>query len=220
VALVALAAAPAQAQGGSTCTLCNPGAKLEARAENGVVSQMTVPKGRLTLASLVMESPLNVGADAVHFLRYGATSRLDVGVGYWAEPGKLRPAANWQALQARGERPAILVGYGSEPVGKWEDDGAYVSLVKPFGPREHRSQAFLAYFREIDGGTNHLIGGVLQPLGGRWSAFVGRYPFNSWDASVTYQFSPQVQVGVWVCDFARSSRRVAVSLGTGWKAGP
>jgi hypothetical protein len=164
----------------------------------------------------MMGSPVSFRNDATYYLRYGATSRLDVGVGYWTDPGKARPAVNWQLVQARANRPALLVGYGSEPVGEWKDDGAYVSMVKPFGTGERPAQGFLAYFREIDGRTNHLIGGVLKPIGRNLSLFVGRYPFNSWDASVTFPVSSEVQMGVWVRDMAHSPR-IGFSLGTGWR---
>lgn len=150
-----------------------------------------------------------------YFLRYGATPRLDVGVGYWDKPGKPRPAVNWQVLGQSERRPAMLVGYGSEPMGAWRDDGVYLSLVKGFGTPGRRTNVFAAYFREIDGGTNHLIGGVSQPLGRRWSLFVGRYPFNNWEGSVSHQLSPRLQLGFWVGDFARTAR-FGVSVGTGW----
>jgi hypothetical protein len=212
--LFSLAALPAGAQGGSTCTLCNPGGHTAADADS-LTSHVTVAEGRLTLASLAMLDRLAPAQNGVYFLRYGLNANVDVGVGYWADPGKARPAVNWQVVRPRNDRPAVLVGYGSEPVGRWKDDGAYLSLVKGFGTPTRRVQVFLAYFREIDGGTNHLIGGVNRSLGRQWSVFVGRYPFNAWDGSVSYQLSPRVQLGLWACDFARSPR-LGLSLGTGW----
>lgn len=103
-------------------------------------------------------------------------------------------------------------------MGAWEDDGTYVSLIRSFGGGPRQARAFLAYFREIDGATNHLIGGINQPLDRRWSAFVGRYPFNAWHAAVTYQLSTNVQVGLWVNDFGRAPR-LGLSLGAGWEMG-
>jgi len=180
-----------------------------------MTSHVTVAEGRLTLTSITLVDRLAPTQNGVYFLRYGVNSNLDVGLGYWADPGKPRPAVNWQVVRPLKARPAILVGYGSEPVGAWKDDGAYVSFVKGFGPRTQRVQAFLAYFREIDGGTNHLMGGVSRSFGPRWSAYVGRYPFNTWDGSVSFQLSPQVQLGLWACDFARSPR-IGLAIGTGW----
>jgi hypothetical protein len=180
-----------------------------------VASYVTVPEGRLTLTDiLLVDDPRPLG-NSVHFLRYGAKPGLDVGVGYWATPGKLRPAVNWQVTRAVKNRPAVLIGYGSEPLGEWKDDGVYLSLVKGFGPRRNPTYAFAAYFREIGGHTNHLIGGVNQPIGRRWSFFVGRYPFNTWNGSVSYQLSPRTQLGLWACDFGRSCS-VGLSMGTGW----
>jgi hypothetical protein len=175
-----------------------------------------VPEGRLTLVDILMVDAPGLGEESVHFLRYGVRPGVDVGVGYWETPGRLRPAVNWQVSRAQRSRPAVLVGYGSEPLGKWEDDGAYLSLVQGFGSRRRPTYAFAAYFRDVNDGTNHLIGGVSQPLGRRWSLFVGRYPFNTWDGSVSYQLSPQVQLGLWACDFGRSPR-VGLSVGAGWR---
>lgn len=137
-------------------------------------------------------------------------------MGYWSEPGKPRPAVNWQAARERGDRPGVLLGYGSEPMGEWRHDGAYVSLIKGFGPNGRRLQTFVAYFREIDGGTHHLIGGVSQPLGKEWALFVGRYPFNAWHAAATYQLPSGTQIGLWAHDFGRNPR-LGVSLGVGWQ---
>jgi hypothetical protein len=213
-ALSSLAALPARAQGGSTCTLCNPGGHSGLEG-NSMTSHVTVAEGRLTFAGLTLVNRLDPTQNGVYFLRYGVNSRMDVGVGYWADPGKPRPAVNWQVVPPLKDRPAVLVGYGSEPVGEWKDDGAYVSFVKGFGPRTQRVQAFLAYFREIDGGTNHLMAGVSRSFGPRWSVYAGRYPFNTWDGAISYQFSPQVQLGLWACDFGRSPR-VGLAVGTGW----
>jgi hypothetical protein len=215
-ALLSLAALPARAQGGSTCTLCNPGGHSGPEG-NSMTSHVTVAEGRLTFTTLTLVNRLAPLENGVYFLRYGVSSRLDLGVGYWADPGKPRPAVNWQIVPPLKDRPAVLVGYGAEPVGEWKDDGAYVSLVKGFGPRNQRVQAFLAYFREIDGGTNHLMGGVSRSFGPHWSVYAGRYPFNTWDGAISYQLSPQVQLGLWVCDFARSPR-LGIALGTGWSA--
>jgi hypothetical protein len=180
-----------------------------------MTSHVTVAEGRMTFASLTLVNRLAPTQNGVYFVRYGLTSNLDVGVGYWADPGKPRPAVNWQLVRPLKDRPAVLVGYGSEPVGEWKDDGAYVSLVKGFGAPGRRTQVFLAYFREIDGGTNHLIGGVNRSLGQRWSVYAGRYPFNTWDGAISYQISPQVQLGLWACDFGRSTKW-GLAIGTGW----
>ena len=45
-------------------------------------------------ASLSMVDRLAPSQNGVYFLRYGVNSNLDVGVGYWADPGKPRPAVN------------------------------------------------------------------------------------------------------------------------------
>jgi hypothetical protein len=156
-----------------------------------------------------------VSRNGVYFLRYGASPRLDVGVGYWAEDGKVRPAVNYQLVGQTKRRPALLTGYGSEPLSRWKDDGAYLSLVKGFGPAPRRLQCFAAYFREVDGGTDHLIGGVSQALGRKWLLFAGKYLYNTWDASLSYQITPEVQLGLWACNFTRSTE-IGVSLGTGW----
>ena len=180
-----------------------------------MATYVTVPEGRLTLIDIMMADAPRPGGDSVHFLRYGVKAGLDVGVGYWETPGRLRPAVNWQCVSARNGRPAVLIGYGSEPLGKWQDDGAYLSLVKGFGSRRHPIYVFAAFFHVIDGGTNHLIGGVSQVLGQRWSVFVGQYPFHTWDASVNFQVSPRLQLGIWACDVGRSPR-LGVSIGRGW----
>jgi hypothetical protein len=156
------------------------------------------------------------GESQVYYLRYGATPRLELGIGYWGSSEKPRPSVAWQVVPQASDRPALLVGYGSEPMGNWQDDGVYLSFVKGFGPAHRPRHAFLAYYYEIDGGTQHLMGGVNQPLGPRWSLFVGRYPFNTWEGSLSYQLSPQIQLGLWAADFGRSAR-LGVSVGTGWQ---
>jgi hypothetical protein len=156
------------------------------------------------------------GPNETYYLRYGLNQRMDVGVGYWSDPGKARPAINWQAAREQESRPALLLGYGSEPMGEWRDDGVYVSLLKGFGPPGRRLRAFAAYFREIDGRTNHLIGGLNQSLGPQWSLFVGRYPFNSWHAAATYQLGSGTQFGLWANDFTRTPR-LGISFGVGWQ---
>jgi hypothetical protein len=176
---------------------------------------VTVPEGRLTLTDIGMVDEPRLGENSVHFLRYGVRAGLDVGVGYWGTPGRVRPAVNWQCVSARKNRPALLLGYGSEPLGKWEDDGVYLSLVKGFGSRRHPTSVFAAIFHEIDGGRNHLIGGISQALGRRWSVFVGQYPFHTWDASVNFQVSRRLQLGLWACDVGRSPR-LGISIGRGW----
>jgi hypothetical protein len=180
-----------------------------------VASYVTVPEGTLTLTDIALVDERQPWKSSVHFLRYGVRPNLDVGVGFWATPGKMRPAVNWQVARALKSRPAVLVGYGSEPLGRWEEDGLYLSLVKGFGSRRLPTYAFAAYFHELSNGTRHLIGGVSQPLGPKWTLFVGRYPFNQWDSSLGYHLSPRLQLGVWACDFGRKPR-LGLSLGTGW----
>src|SRR5438046_1318947 len=103
----------------------------------------------MTLTDVLLVDDAHPWNSSVHFLRYGVRPGLDVGVGYWTTPGKLRPAVNWQVTRALKGRPAVLIGYGSEPLGRWEDDGVYLSLVKPFGSRRRPTYAFAAYFQEI-----------------------------------------------------------------------
>jgi hypothetical protein len=159
--------------------------------------------------------PVGHGPNETYYVRYGLNRRLDVGVGYWADPGKPRPAFNWQAAREQQSRPAVLIGYGAEPMGEWHHDGAYLSLIKGFGG-SRRTQAFAAYFREIDGETNHLIGGVSHTFSPRWSFFAGRYPFNSWHTAVTYQLPSGTQLGLWAHDVGRSPR-LGFSVGVGWQ---
>jgi len=200
-----------------------------------------VASGRLTLATLAVTGPrgrsssggssagghnhpgtaggghpAGHGRHETYFLRYGLNRRTDVGLGYWSPQGKARPAFNWQAAREGAARPGVLIGYGSEPMGEWRHDGAYVSFLKGFGRPGHRLQAFAAYFREIDGGTNHLVGGLSHSLGPRWSLFVGHYPFNAWHGAVTYQLPSGTQIGLWANDFARNPR-LGISLGMGWQ---
>lgn len=189
--------------------------------------------GKLTLATLVITGPraaaLSGGGHAGHSggtaghgrretysLRYGLNRRMDVGLGYWSTPGKVRPSVNWQVASEQQARPGLLVGYGSEPMGEWRHDGAYVSAIKGFGPASRRTQVFAAYFREIDGGTNHLIAGVNQSLGARWSLFAGRYPFNSWQTAATYRLPSGAQLGLWAHDVGRKPR-LGISIGVGWQ---
>lgn len=192
--------------------------------------------GKLTLATLIVTGPRaatlsgpghnhggssgghTVGHGQTYFLRYGLNRRTDVGLGYWSRPGKPRPSINWQAARERMSRPGVVVGYGSEPMGEWRHDGAYVSLIKGLGGSKRRTQAFAAYFREIDGETNHLIGGLNHSLGARWSLFAGRYPFNSWQGAATYQLPNGTQLGLWAHDFGRKPR-LGVSVGVGWQIG-
>src|SRR3954451_18118552 len=108
-ALLVSLAPPVLAQGGVTCTLCNPG-HGPAAAGNGVASYVTVPEGRLTLTDIVMTDTSRLGEDSVHFLRYGVKPGLDVGVGYWDTPGRIRLAVNWQCVAPLKARPAVLIG--------------------------------------------------------------------------------------------------------------
>jgi hypothetical protein len=106
-------------------------------------------------------------------------TRLEVGLGYWGTSEKPRPGFAWQMVPQAANRPALLVGYGSEPMGNWRDDGAYLSLVKGFGPPH-----FIPPFEE---GTRLTPG-----LGGKFAMVWGVVEHNG------LLLLSDMQTGLWI----------------------
>lgn len=63
-----------------------------------------------------MHSPRLAGKTET-FLRYGLSSRLEVGVGYLWHQGDIRPLASYTLLQERGRRPALTGGIFFDALG-------------------------------------------------------------------------------------------------------
>jgi hypothetical protein len=74
----------------------------------------TLPEGHLFLST--MHSPRLAGRTET-FLRYGVSSRLEVGFGYLWRQSVVRPLCSYTLLPERGNRPALTAGLFFDALG-------------------------------------------------------------------------------------------------------
>jgi hypothetical protein len=74
----------------------------------------TIPKGHLFLSTMHSE---RLAGKTETFLRYGVTSRLEVGFGYLWQQDVVRPLASYTVLQEQQRRPALTGGLFFDALG-------------------------------------------------------------------------------------------------------
>jgi hypothetical protein len=103
------------------------------------------------------------------FLRYGATRRLEIGLGYLWEQGIVRPLASYALLTERGSRPAVTGGLFFDALGGGRE-AVFVSASKSLRALIGRpSSGYLGLARissednlRVIAGTSVLVGRQLN----------------------------------------------------------
>lgn len=150
---------------------CGPGCPI--CSGSGSSSGALLPSG--ILISTIMSIPAGEDETGVFNLRAGATSRLDLGLGYTVKSKKLIWSARWQPLAEDDSslRPAIILGTGSVQTGG-SDQSIFIQLTKAFDFSEKLSARFsigaASLLPELN--QRYFLANLTMTVTERWSPFL------------------------------------------------